>query len=261
MASHILLYGDCYDNKFFQSLSYLSLLEDYGQVTLITPFTIRKEHIDADILVIPGGADVDPKRYGEKTGWFTGRANSHYEYMDTTFLPKWIETGKPIIGICRGMQSLNVAMGGTLHQDIYGHVGDQKDRKEEWHKIQTEFYGRPSRDYRVHGVNSFHHQSVKDLAPEFDILGWSVASKYCPSYGRGIENPLILPKKYFIKEGETKVHEKIKDYYGIVEIIKHKVLPYIGFQYHPEDMNCPLFHLLVSRMLEGKDYKDIMYGS
>lgn len=257
---HILLYGDCFDNKFFQSLSYLSLFENYGQVTLVTPYTLRDEHLNADVLVIPGGADVDPKRYGEKPGYFTGRANTQYEYMDTIFLPEWIKTQKPIIGICRGMQSLNVAFGGSLHQDIYGHMGDPKDRKEEWHKIYTDFYVNPIEDFRVYGVNSFHHQSVKELAPDFDILGWSVATKYCPSYGRGIENPLTMVKKFFIKEGEIKKHEKLKEYYAIVEIIKHRTLPYIGFQYHPEDMNCPLFHLLVSNMLEGKDFKDITYG-
>lgn len=252
---NILLYGDSYNEKFGIGLSYTSLLSEYGAVTLINPWNVRQYMIDnADILVLPGGADIDPERYGERPDWYTQRANLQYEWMDRHVLPQWIKTGKPIIGICRGMQDLNVVMGGTLFQHIWGHIGNNDRREKAHHEIYTDIETEDE-DFRVYNTNSFHHQCVKRLADGFEILGWSAAIRNCPSISRkNRKNRLTMKMKWEVGKNGLVTHGDGKMYYAIPEIIRHETLPYIGFQYHPEDMNCTLFHHLVTEMLAKHGY-------
>lgn len=71
-----------------------------------------------DGLLLPGGPDIDPALYGEKKEPACGEPNVHRDDLELRLLRIFLETGKPILGICRGAQVLNVVRGGTLLQDI-----------------------------------------------------------------------------------------------------------------------------------------------
>jgi putative glutamine amidotransferase len=139
-----------------------------------------------DGLVLQGGNDVAPPSYGEEplhADWHGDAVRDRYE-MD--LVRAFVATGKPVFGICRGLQLLNVTFGGTLLQDI----GTQRPQalahreigKYEHHHHAVEFVPGthlaalfPGRTRAT--TNSIHHQGIKDLAPDF------VAEAYCPDDG------------------------------------------------------------------------------
>ena len=76
-----------------------------------------------DGVVIAGGADVEPVRYGADPDPRTGPPARERDAWELALIEAAIEQGVPLLGICRGMQLLNVALGGTLHQHLDGHTG------------------------------------------------------------------------------------------------------------------------------------------
>ena len=133
------------------------------------------KHLDG--LVLQGGADVSPQTYAEfatRPEWSGDRARDMYELE---LLHEFIEAGKPILGICRGCQLINVAFGGSLYQDIASdvptaieHVNDLYDSH--YHEIHfppgsslsSMFQGRSQAR-----VNSIHHQAVKELGRDLVV--------------------------------------------------------------------------------------------
>ena len=156
---------------------YLSGLAESGAVPVVLPATSDPEHIKrivaaCDGFLIPGGQDIDPGRYGAARKPHTHRSATARDAMEQVLVPAVIAAGKPLLGICRGMQSLNVALGGTLHQDIQANVSPD---------ALPHVQGRPF-DLPAHmvdvvegtrlygiveaprlGVNTIHHQSVAKL--------------------------------------------------------------------------------------------------
>lgn len=244
----IALYADAYNDRFGIGISYVRFLSLFGEVMLVHSQADLQYYLEtADVLALPGGADVDPRRYNESPYFDGTRTNPIYEYLDEALLIPWIATGKPIIGICRGLQTLNVAMGGSLHQHVRGHVG-VGDRDEAEHVIYTDIDDLGGMDYRIYPVNSFHHQAIKRLAPDFDIIGWSPVFKNCFSLlGRGAADARV--SYVWKKEKHQKNLTRVENRYIFPEIIKHRTRPYIAFQYHPEDMMCPLAISLIDNML------------
>ena len=87
-----------------------------------------EELADLDALVLTGGADVDPARYGQRPLPATGAPQPERDATEVALLREALAAGTPVLGICRGAQVLNVALGGTLHQhlpDVVGHRGHQ----------------------------------------------------------------------------------------------------------------------------------------
>ena len=131
-----------------------------------------------DGLVLHGGADVWPGSYGEtpmQERWSGDRNRDQYEIA---LVRAFVAAGKPVFGICRGLQLINVAYGGTLYQDIgtqqpqalVHRDADTYDRNlhdvalEPGSRLATLLQGEPRRT-----INSVHHQAVKDLAPGFTV--------------------------------------------------------------------------------------------
>ena len=109
-----------------------------------------------DALVIPGGADVNPKLYGAKRHWLTFGVNTAKDKRQIKAIKKFAKAGKPVLGICRGCQVINVAYRGTLKQHIGRHRGFRKVRnvKGWW---MYEMFGKRQSTYHS------HHQAVGRL--------------------------------------------------------------------------------------------------
>ena len=130
---------------------------------------------DLDGLVLTGGADVSPRSYGEEPiedgRWPGDEARDRYEIE---LARRFVDVGKPVLGICRGHQVLNVAFGGTLYQDL-----NVQGATERIHRSQDDYHRNLHEVDLVPGgwlaelypgverarVNTIHHQGVKDLAP------------------------------------------------------------------------------------------------
>jgi putative glutamine amidotransferase len=136
-------------------------------------------HLDG--LVLQGGADVDPRNYGEEpldAKWETDRMRDAYEME---LLYEFIEARKPVLGLCRGLQIINVAFGGTLVQDIatqlpeaQAHVTEQYDRH--GHEVRIEPGSGLARLYpgaERAQVTSIHHQAIKALGRNLVVEAWS----------------------------------------------------------------------------------------
>ena len=127
-----------------------------------------------DGLVLQGGSDVSPSTYGEQplsAEWVGDRLRDVYEIE---LVHEFIEAGKPVLGICRGAQLINVALGGTLHQDIPSHRTDEYEKHR--HDIRLEPGSGLARLYRGierPTVTSIHHQSIKALGRGLRVEAWS----------------------------------------------------------------------------------------
>ncbi|WP_341916945.1 type 1 glutamine amidotransferase [Polaromonas sp. YR568] len=136
-----------------------------------------------DGLVLHGGADVWPGSYGEEPleeRWSGDRVRDDY---DKAMVASFEKAGKPVFGICRGLQLLNVAFGGTLYQDIATQVPESFLHRDaviydqNFHSVEIVQGTQLSRLYpgvERARVNSIHHQGIKDLAPEFEAEAFSV---------------------------------------------------------------------------------------
>lgn len=124
-----------------------------------------------DGLIMTGGPDVDPDYYGEERLPFCGEILSERDKADMTLIRKAIAAKKPMLAICRGLQAVNVALGGTLYQDldsqIKTNIMHQRTDKDYAHKVQVK---KNSLLHDIVGKESFlvtsrHHQAAKKVAP------------------------------------------------------------------------------------------------
>lgn len=156
---------------------YVSAVEKAGGIPLILPIT---ESIDTvvsalgliDGLLISGGYDIHPSFYGEEPERRLGYTDQHIDRVQLACVRSAVKARRPVLGICRGLQVMNIALGGSLHQDtsivsegILQHMQDAH----RWESAHTVRISANSRLSRIFGescrVNSFHHQYIKDLGP------------------------------------------------------------------------------------------------
>ncbi|MFE2168232.1 gamma-glutamyl-gamma-aminobutyrate hydrolase family protein [Streptomyces sp. NPDC059447] len=115
-----------------------------------------------DGLIVAGGPDVDPARYGAVRDPRTGAPATVRDQWELALIGAALESGTPLLGICRGMQALNVALGGTLIQHIDGHVDTPGVTS--WHPVRPV----PGTRYaelvpQEAQVPTYHHQAVDRL--------------------------------------------------------------------------------------------------
>ncbi len=139
-----------------------------------------------DGLMLTGGGDVDPALYGETPHATFEAAETGRDAFEIALARAAVKSGIPLLAICRGMQVLNVAMGGTLVQDIPSQVTGALEHsvpQPRFHIAHEVWVSKGSRlatllaDHMEDGetchVNSRHHQSVKEVAKGFDITATS----------------------------------------------------------------------------------------
>jgi len=176
---------------------YMRAVEACGAIPV--PKYIPDEDVDYDGLILCGGNDISPEYYGEA---LNGSVNIDVARDSAEFAltKKFLQTGKPILGICRGMQLLNVALGGSLVQHL---PCTEKHRAENlqpaYHPLTAEKGCALGRMYGERfAVNSIHHQAVDKI-------------------GQGLRITLRSDE-------------------GVVEGYEHVEKPYLGVQFHPERM-------------------------
>jgi putative glutamine amidotransferase len=164
--------------------SYVEELRKVGAVPWIIPLipqdpaTLQEIFDRLDGVFITGGVDVDPCCYGEVKTCLCGATDPDRDAVEIALLQHALGRDLPVLAVCRGIQILNVACGGTLYQDVTAQVPaalkhdyfptpEQPSRKYLAHDVTTKPGSRLSNilgDTCV-PVNSMHHQAIKDLAP------------------------------------------------------------------------------------------------
>lgn len=196
--------GDSYSN----GLKYAeAIARGGGVVTTVAPLAEHIHHVEdlvsaADGVLIQGGGDIDPGRYGEsqRSDTVYGIVPEHDEF-EFAVVRAAIRLDKPVLAVCRGVQVLNVSLGGSLHQDLGDVLSDRESHWDTYHPIDL----RPgSRIATAMGTlspersHSFHHQALKTIAADLQVVG------------------------------------RAPD--GVVEAVEHKHCRWVvGVQWHPED--------------------------
>ena len=165
---------------------YFGGVREAGGVPVMLPLTDDADELAAaldvcDGLLVTGGQDVSPALYGEKSAdalALCGELCPGRDQMEALLVPMAVERDLPMLGICRGIQVINAALGGTLWQDL----PRQRPSDVEHHGLPP--YEEPVHEVEVlpatplaavvgegaYAVNSYHHQAVRDLAPDLEAM-------------------------------------------------------------------------------------------
>jgi gamma-glutamyl-gamma-aminobutyrate hydrolase PuuD len=146
-----------------------------------TSLSLADYAAELDALMLQGGTDISPQAYGEqplRPEWAGDPPRDRYE---TELLNRFIEAKKPVLGVCRGHQLLNVALGGTLFQDVGTDPGTQLQhsqpelRDQPTHKVKVTPGSRLAETLGTDEleVNSMHHQAVKALGAGLAAVAWA----------------------------------------------------------------------------------------
>ena len=134
-----------------------------------------------DALLLAGGADIDPASYGAEPHEATAGTVPERDAFELALARRAIERDMPFLGICRGMQVMNVARGGTLTQhlpDDYGHedhrrsLGSFDNADHDVRLAQDSLVARVARE-ELHGTKSHHHQGVERVGEGLQVTGWA----------------------------------------------------------------------------------------
>jgi len=158
--------------------------EDVGILELegLTPDDARGVLHEADGLLLSGGADVDPIRYEREDLRSVCMIDTERDEMEFALIEQSREMRIPVLGICRGMQILNVAYGGTLiadipsqHSTVIEHRQDEQTKQDAVHQVELQPGTIMRHFYRAYEgqVNSAHHQCVEHLADVFTVSAYA----------------------------------------------------------------------------------------
>ncbi|WJH37234.1 gamma-glutamyl-gamma-aminobutyrate hydrolase family protein [Paenibacillus sp. CC-CFT747] len=157
--------------------------------------------------MLSGGTDLDPAYFGEEPHPKLGEVVPDRDRAELLLLDAYLQARKPVLGICRGCQVMNAALGGTLLQDIPSQCPDALQHTQKAPRSHGSHLVRIREGSRLHGilgaleirVNSFHHQAVRRAAPGLTVTAHALD--------------------------------------GIVEAVERPGPPFfVGVQWHPEDM-------------------------
>lgn len=181
---------------------YMKGIEAAGGIPVILPLTTDHKIIQRlvenfDGFLLTGGQDVSPKLYGEEILPECGQLSQERDEMERILIEKVIEMDKPMLGICRGIQILNAVLDGTLYQDlpmqhpseINHHMTPPYDRVVHRVILKEDTPLHSILNVKEIGVNSYHHQAIKDLSGKLSVAAVSED---------GIIEGVYMPDKKFI---------------------------------------------------------------
>lgn len=194
--------------------AYAQCVHEAGGIPVHLPVDLAPSELGdrLDGIVLPGGPDVDPLLYGEQPQTDLYPPETERDHYEMALFDMALATATPVLGICRGLQLINVHLGGTLHQHVPAHARYDVAPAATTHEVTFLPGSRLAAIYpESMSVNSMHHQTIARLA----------------------EGTLISATS---EDGE-------------VEGIEHDTLPVIAVQWHPEMMTThgrdPVFAWLV----------------
>ena len=199
--------ADIEDNRFKLNRDYAEAVEKAGA----TPVLLAPLRNAADIasridgFLIPGGNDLHPSYYNEDVDYeikIVERDRSGFEFA---IIHEIIKLKKPVLGICYGMQLINVAFGGSLYQDIKQQVPSAIEHREGWHTIKID--DNKLIDRGEFKVNSSHHQAVKIIGQKLKAIAFSadgVVEAVC-----GEDYPFLLGVQWHPERLRDCLSEKI----------------------------------------------------
>ena len=166
--------------------TYVRAVQHVGGTPVVIPPTVIEAdwetllaHLDG--LMLSGGGDINPKLYGEESEPWMGQVDAERDFSEMGLTRAWLAMERPLLAICRGHQALNVAMGGTLYQDIAANIPNTLDHAyvatQPMETIAHSVTLDPgSRLAAILGgttfdVNSSHHQALKAVGDRLVVMG------------------------------------------------------------------------------------------
>lgn len=154
---------------------YITAVRQAGGIPIILP--VNLEAVEEmcgylDGLMLIGGEDVDPSYFGEEPHRKLGKVMPDRDEMELALIKTMAEQDKPVLGICRGYQLMNVACGGTIYQDIYAQLSEDLQQHHQVTELEYATHlvdvASGSRLAEWAGasevrVNTLHHQAIKDI--------------------------------------------------------------------------------------------------
>ena len=168
----------------YSPLAYTEAVTRAGGTPVIIPVAAAESAADyirlVDALVLTGGQDVSPCLYDEEPDILIGATSPERDASEKALLEEALKQGKPILGICRGLQLINVVLGGTLYQDLatQANITVQHVQKSQPHsathsiRIEADTHLAKCMADGVL-VNSIHHQGIKALGQGLKVAAWS----------------------------------------------------------------------------------------
>jgi putative glutamine amidotransferase len=175
------------EEAFLLSRGYVEHVQRAGGVALIVPVDPRAvEEPDLvlhalDGLMLAGGADIDPGFYGAEAHPTTTGTCPERDAFEIALVRRALERDMPVLGICRGMQLLNVACGGTLTQHLpedLGHSDHRRtlgsfDNADHDVRLEAGSLAATAAGETLHATKSHHHQGVAEVGEGFEVTGWA----------------------------------------------------------------------------------------
>ena len=180
-----LRHGEPPQHEMALGLKYLHATEAAGGLPMVVPplgaAAVAPLLERCSGLLLSGGPDLDPEGYGERAHDQTGPSEPHLDGFELQLAQLALARGMPIFAICRGMQLLNVARGGTLHQHLPDVVGESVehrqtepgDQRTHWVRFQTGSRVARVMERKRTKVNSFHHQALSRMGEGLVATGWA----------------------------------------------------------------------------------------
>jgi putative glutamine amidotransferase len=192
-------WGPWYERAVLVPATYVRAVERAGGAAMVLP--VQSESLESllgriDALVLSGGPDVDPRRYGEPRHVQSDSPRTERDEFELALVDQARQADTPTLAICRGMQVLNVALGGALHQhlpDVVGHAGHSPTVGEyAWHQVDVAPASRLAEILRgpVIDAASHHHQAIDRLG-----AGLRVGARAADGTIEAVEDPGLA---YFI---------------------------------------------------------------
>lgn len=217
------------ENSFGVTKAYMHLLSQIGTIRILSA---RADiDTDLDLLVLPGGKDTMPYNYGQVPGYWNSDPDQFKEHFMKVNLPKYIDHGTSILGICLGFQQLAVHFGAQLLQNVPGTHEHSDEEKKGRGDLVNDIIFTPAftvlekRIIKETGLKkiqtcSLHHQGlhIDDVPAELEVIGHTDD--------------------------------------GVVEFFQHHKLPIVGIQSHPEEDYCPLSLKLIDGLIRASLIKE-----